>query len=53
MLQKLMIVIQNELFKKDVHYTVVFQNYYSEITNNLKGLYYSTYMTKNGILKYI
>jgi hypothetical protein len=43
----------NELFKKDVHYTVVFQNYYSEITNNLKGLYYSTYMTKNGILKYI
>jgi hypothetical protein len=43
----------NELFKKDVHYTVVFQNYYSEITNNLKGLYYSTYMTKSGILKYI
>lgn len=34
-------------FKKSKNYLIVFERFQSVITNNLKGLYYSTYVTKN------
>jgi len=41
----------NETFKKTHQYSVKFENFYSEITNNLKGLYISNYNTNNGTLR--
>lgn len=41
----------NEMFKKTHHYCVTFENFSSEITNNLKGLYFSSYNTNNGTVK--
>jgi hypothetical protein len=36
-----------EYFRKHNNYTVLVFNYYSQIKNDLKGIYYSTYSTKN------
>jgi hypothetical protein len=42
------IELDNSLyFRKSRHYLITFENYQSVITNNLKGIYYSTYVTKN------
>lgn len=38
---------RGQTFKKGQTYSVNFINYYSEITDNLKGIYYSTYMSNN------
>ena len=38
-------------FKENFLYSVRFSDFYSEITNNLKGIYYSTYTNKKGELK--
>lgn len=43
-------VIQLEdgrFFRKSKNYMIVFESFQSPITNNLKGLYYSTYVAKN------
>jgi hypothetical protein len=37
---------KNELFRRQKKYMIVFEKFSSNITNNLKGIYYSTY-TKN------
>lgn len=34
-------------FLENQNYEIVFENYNSTITNNLKGIYYSTYVTNN------
>jgi hypothetical protein len=34
-------------FRKGVEYQILFENYNSTITNNLKGIYFSTYTAKN------
>ena len=36
-----------EFFRKKRNYTVVFENYFSDIKNDLKGIYYGTYNSKN------
>jgi hypothetical protein len=41
----------DEMFKKTHQYSVTFENFSSEITNNLKGLYMSNYNTNNGTVK--
>lgn len=38
-------------FQKDHSYTILFENYYSTISNNLKGLYYSTYTSPTNEVK--
>lgn len=34
-------------FRSSKNYRITFENYFSNITNNLKGIYYSTYITQN------
>lgn len=36
-----------EFFRKKRNYTIVFENFHSQIKNDLKGLYYGTYTSKN------
>ncbi len=44
----IIILAEGTIFKQDRKYLVSFENYFSNITNNLKGLYYSTYNTEAG-----
>ena len=43
----ILVLKKGHTFKKDLSYSVNFVNYHSEITNNLKGIYYSTYMSND------
>lgn len=43
----IIVLERGQTFKKGQTYSVNFINYYSEITDNLKGIYYSTYMSNN------
>ena len=47
----ILVLKAGEKFKKNSSYSVLIENYYSVITNNLKGIYYSTYQTKEGLSK--
>jgi len=42
---------EGEFFRKKRNYTIVFENYQSQIKNDLKGIYYGTYNSKN-VTKY-
>ena len=41
-----------EFFRKKRNYTIVFENFHSQIKNDLKGIYYGTY-NSNNITKYV
>lgn len=42
-----------QMFQRDKKYSILFENYYSKILNNLKGIYYSTYTTSDREIKSI
>lgn len=44
----ILVLQKGQMFKENCTYSVYFENYYSTITNNLKGIYYSTYAMKSG-----
>ena len=48
----LIIELESDEFKPTDQYSVHFEDFYSEITNNLKGIYLSSYNTNNGTTKY-
>ncbi len=47
----IIVLAEKDSFKQGSTYLINFENYHSNITNNLKGLYYSTYATEDGEIR--